>query len=150
VIDYSWIRRRIVRLGGDLVSYDLRSVKDPVVIVLDSTGVKVCRSGSWLERRCSRRRGYLKMHFAIDARTGEIVYFERTTDRVHDSEVAKRMVDRSMEAGNVITVIGDGAYDSIGFISREERDRTYYKAEEECQDDKILRIQNLEQNGWIW
>ena len=45
-IDYSWIRRRIVRLGGDLVSYDLRSVKGPVVIVLASTGVKVCRSGS--------------------------------------------------------------------------------------------------------
>jgi hypothetical protein len=107
---------RIVRLGGDLVRYNLRSVKDPVVIVLDSTGVKVCRSGSWLERRCSRRRGYLKIHFAIDARTGEIVCFERTTDRVHDSEVAKSMIDRSMEAGNVIKVIGDGAYDSIGFI----------------------------------
>ena len=80
-IDYSWIRRRIVRLGGDLVSYDLRSVKGPVVIVLDSTGVKVCRSGSWLERKYSRRRIYLKIHFAIDARTGEIVCFERTTDR---------------------------------------------------------------------
>jgi hypothetical protein len=94
----------------------------------------VSRSGSWLERRYSRRRGYLKMHFAIDAGTGEIVYFERTTDRVHDSEVAKRMADRSMKAGNVIKVIGDGAYDSIGFISREGRDRTYYKAEEECQN----------------
>jgi hypothetical protein len=44
------------------------------------------------------------------------------------------MIDRSMEAGNVITVIGDGACDSIGFISREERDRTYYKAKEECQE----------------
>jgi hypothetical protein len=113
VIDYSWIRRRIVLLGEDLVSYNMRSIDGPVVIVLDSTGVKVCRSGSWLERRYSRRRGYLKIHFAIDARTGEIVYFERTTDRVHDSEAAKRMVDRSMEAGNVIKVIGDGAYDSI-------------------------------------
>jgi hypothetical protein len=133
-IDYSWIRRRIARLKGDLVIYNLRSVKDPVVIVLDSTGVEVFRSGSWLERRYSRRRGYLKIHFAIDARSGEIVYFERTTDRVHDFEVAKRMVDRSMEAGNVITVIGDGACDSIGFVSREERDRTYYKAKEECKN----------------
>jgi hypothetical protein len=69
----------------------------------------------------SRRRGYLKMHFAIDARTGEIVCLERTTDRVHDSEAARRMVDRSMEAGNVIKVIGDGAYDSIGFIRYLER-----------------------------
>ncbi len=41
VIDYSWIRRRIVWLGEDLVGYNLRGVDDPVVIVLDSTGVKV-------------------------------------------------------------------------------------------------------------
>jgi hypothetical protein len=121
VIDYSWIRRRIVLLGEDLVSYNMRSIGGPVVIVLDSTGVKVCRSGSWLERRYSRRRGYLKIHLAIDARTGEIVCLERTTDRVHDSEAARRMVDRSMEAGKVIKVVGDGAYDSIGFIRHLER-----------------------------
>jgi hypothetical protein len=72
VIDYSWIRRRIVLLGEDFVGYNPRSIDGPVVIVLDSTGVKVCRSGSWLERRYSSRR-CLKMHFAIDARTGEIV-----------------------------------------------------------------------------
>jgi hypothetical protein len=41
VIDYSWIRRRIVWLGEDLVGYNLRGINDPVVIVLDSTGVKV-------------------------------------------------------------------------------------------------------------
>jgi IS5 family transposase len=121
VIDYSWIRRRIVLLGEDFVGYNPRSIDGPVVIVLDSTGVKVFRSGSWLERRYSRRRGYLKIHLAIDARTGEIVCLERTTDRVHDSEVAKRMVDRSMKAGNVIKVIGDGAYDSIRLIRHLER-----------------------------
>ena len=41
VIDYSWIRRRIVWLGEDLVGYNLRGVNDTLVIVLDSTGVKV-------------------------------------------------------------------------------------------------------------
>ena len=61
MIDYSWIRRRIVLLEKDFVGYSPRSIDGPVVIVLDSTGVKVCRSGSWLERRYSRRRGYLKM-----------------------------------------------------------------------------------------
>ena len=64
-----------------MVSYNLRSVKGPVVIVLESTGVKVFRSGMWLERGYSKRRIYLKIHFAIDAKTGEIVCFERTTDR---------------------------------------------------------------------
>jgi IS5 family transposase len=49
------------------------------------------------------------------------VHFEGTTDRVHDSEAARRMVDRSMKAGNVIKVIGDGAYDSIRLIRHLER-----------------------------
>jgi hypothetical protein len=112
----------------------------------------------------SRRRGYLKMHFAIDARTGEIVCLEGTTDRVHDSEVAKRMVDRSMKAGNVIKVIGDGAYDSIGFIRHLERrgiepiirPRRNARTDRELpsrvcsQDDKGLRVQSLEQNSGTW
>jgi hypothetical protein len=108
-------------------------------LIMDLDFVGNCRDElvrmNWKERRpyriaesyvrfpavISRRRGHLKIHLAIDARTGEIVFLEGTTDRLHDSEVAKRMVDRSMGAGNVIKVIGDGAYDSIRPIRHLER-----------------------------
>ena len=40
-IDYSWIRRRITRLGDDIEKYNrLKRSLEPVVIVLDSTGGK--------------------------------------------------------------------------------------------------------------
>jgi len=70
----------------------------------------VRRYSSWLEKR------YLKIHFAIDAETGEIVYMERTSSMVHDSKVAKKMIEESSKSRNVVAVIGDGAYDSRRFI----------------------------------
>ncbi len=52
------------------------------------------RYGSWLEKKYSRRR-YLKIHFAIDAKTGEIIYMERTSDKVHDSEISATLFSSS-------------------------------------------------------
>ncbi|MEM0349996.1 MAG: transposase [Candidatus Caldarchaeum sp.] len=76
-IDYSWIRRRVLRLGIDLRPLEaLKESREPVVIVLDSTGVKAHRAGSWLERRYGKRRRYVKMHVAVNARTGEIIDVE--------------------------------------------------------------------------
>jgi hypothetical protein len=34
-----------------------------------------------------RKKHYIKIHFAIDARTKEIIAIDVTTDDVHDSEV---------------------------------------------------------------
>ncbi len=73
------------------------------------------RYSSWLEKKYSRRR-YLKIHFAIDAKTEEIIYMERTSSMVHDSEFAKKMIEESSKSRNVVTVIGDEAYDSRKFI----------------------------------
>ena len=80
-IDYSWVRRRILRLGIDLSPLKaLRESGEPVVIVLDSTGVKACRAGSWLERR------YVKVHLSVDERTGGILDIKVSRDdrRVHE------------------------------------------------------------------
>mgnify|MGYP001773278559 CR=1 FL=1 len=42
-------------------------------------------------------------------------------DEVHDSEMTGRMIERSMKAGSVSRVIGDGAYDSLRLYSYLER-----------------------------
>ncbi|MEM1967321.1 MAG: IS5 family transposase [Nitrososphaerota archaeon] len=120
-IDYSWIRRRIIRLGIDLSPLKaLRDCREPVVIVLDSTGVKAHRAGSWLERKYGRRRRYVKMDVAVDVETGEIVDIEVTRDDVQDSEVALKMIGDSVKSRNVSRVIADGAYDSMKLYGRLE------------------------------
>jgi hypothetical protein len=48
-IDYSWIRRRILKL--DLKLYmPLRSYDGPISIAVDSSGVRVHRCGGWVEK----------------------------------------------------------------------------------------------------
>ena len=70
-IDYSWVGRGIMRLGIDLSPLKaLRGSGESVVIVLDSTGVKAHRDGSWLEKR------YVKIHVALNTETGEITDME--------------------------------------------------------------------------
>jgi hypothetical protein len=53
---------------------------------------------SVVDRRVyGRRKRYIKIHFAVDVRTREVVSMDVTTDDVHDSKVLPRlMIDVSM------------------------------------------------------
>jgi Transposase DDE domain len=58
------------------------------------------------------RKGYLKIHVAVDIKKKRIVLLEVTSEEVHDGSKLKVLVDRAMESNNVKRVIADGAYDS--------------------------------------
>jgi IS5 family transposase len=111
--DYSGLRRRILHL--DLSLYrelgDAAS-KEPIVIAVDSTGMKVHKAGGWVERKHGKRKRYVKLHFAVNTETGEVVAMEVTTDDAHDSKVFPSLLEQSEEHGRVVRLYGDGAYDS--------------------------------------
>src|SRR3712207_4709850 len=52
-----------------------RCGREPVHLLVDSTGLKLCGSGEWLEEKhgTKRRRTWRKLHLASDADTGHIV-----------------------------------------------------------------------------
>jgi IS5 family transposase len=109
--DYSGLRRRI--LGLDLAPYEhLREVDEPIAIAVDSTGIKVHRAGGWVERKHGKRNRYVKIHFAVNVETGEVVAMEVTTDDAHDSKALASLVKQSEEHSRVVRLYGDGAYDS--------------------------------------
>jgi len=57
-IDYSWIRRRV--LGLDLSPCEaLKESKEPVVIAVDASGVRVHKSGGWVERVHGKKKRYI-------------------------------------------------------------------------------------------
>jgi hypothetical protein len=90
-VDYSWIRRRILRI--DLRPYmSLSGYEGPVSIAVDSSGVRVCRCGGWVERVYGRRKRYIKIHFTVDINTKEVISMDVTTDDIHDSEVLPRLL----------------------------------------------------------
>ena len=51
---------------------------------MDSTSVKVRLAGDWVERKHGKKKRYVKLHFAVDVETKEIVAMTVSTDDVHD------------------------------------------------------------------
>ncbi|MEO9295544.1 MAG: IS5 family transposase [Nitrososphaera sp.] len=58
------------------------------------------------------RRGYLKIHVAVDVWKKKVVSLQVTSEDVHDSRVLKKLVKGASENNDVGRVLADGAYDS--------------------------------------
>jgi hypothetical protein len=107
--DYSTINRRVNKLD---IKINERIGND-IVIVLDSTGIKVTNRGEWLPHKWNvRRKGYLKIHVAIDIRKMKIVSLDVTSEEVYDGSRLKKLIDNASENNTLKRVIADGAYDS--------------------------------------
>jgi hypothetical protein len=59
---YSTISRRINRLEIEINE----KLGDDIVIALDNTGIKVANRGEWIRHKWHVRKGYLKIHVAVD------------------------------------------------------------------------------------
>ena len=118
--DYSGIRKRILRLNVDPYRF-LSESSDPVTIALDSTGVKVEKAGGWIERKHGKKKRYVKLHFAVNTLTHEVVSMEVTTDDVHDSKEAAVLLEGAERRASVEEALLDGAYDSEEVYEELER-----------------------------
>ena len=106
--DYSTINRRVNKLN---IKINERIGND-IIIVLDSTGIKVTNRGEWLPHKWNVRKGYLKIHVAVDIRKKKIVSLDVTSEEVYDGSRLKKLIDNVSENNTVKRVIVDGAYDS--------------------------------------
>jgi hypothetical protein len=88
-----------------------RRGREPVQLLVDSTGLKLCGPGEWLvEKHGTRtRRGWRKLHIGTDADTGRIVASLLTDKDVDDGSQVDTLLDRV--EGPVASFTGDGAYD---------------------------------------
>jgi hypothetical protein len=112
--DYAGLRRRILKL--DTTPYQALSEADgPITIAVDSTGIRVHKAGGWVERVHGLRKRYVKLHFAVNVETKEVVAMEVTTDDVHDSRVFPALLEDVERHRDVDGALGDGAFDSSRF-----------------------------------
>src|SRR4051812_7271722 len=84
---------------------------EPVHLLVDSTGLKLCGPGEWLMEKhgTKRRRAWRVLHLAMDADTGRIVASVLTDKDADDGSQVGLLLDRV--EGAVASVTGDGAYD---------------------------------------
>jgi hypothetical protein len=82
-----------------------------VHLLVDSTGLKLCGAGEWLEEKhgTKRRRAWRVLHLATDADTGRIVASVLTDKDADDGSQVGPLLERI--EGAVASVTGDGAYD---------------------------------------
>jgi hypothetical protein len=70
VPDYSTIDRRVNRLD---VKLDEEDYGDDLVLAVDGSGIKVSNRGDWIRHKWKVRRGFLKIHIAVDVKRRRIL-----------------------------------------------------------------------------
>ena len=121
---FTTINRRINRLDIKINDTDNKSIKefedDYIVIAIDSTGIKVTNRGQWIRDKWNIRKGYLKIHVAVDVKTKKILAIKVTDEHTHDSKALPGLIDGVIKSDNMTTtaattigkLFADGAYDS--------------------------------------
>ncbi|HVI21648.1 MAG TPA: IS5 family transposase [Bacillus sp. (in: firmicutes)] len=115
---YSQICRRVNKLD---ITTSNRSDDDDddgnIIIAIDSTGIKITNRGQWMQdkwQQIRNKKGYLKIHVAVNIKTKEILALEVTGEKVHDGQIMPKLIEHVLENNNDIKInsaLGDGSYD---------------------------------------
>ena len=115
VPDFTTIWWRIARMKIDLNS-NVNPERDDIVIAVDSTGIKVTNRGEWIidkwKDKKRIRKGFIKIHVAVDIKTKKIVSMSVTKEDVHDGKMLKELVESVSQNCDIKKILADGAYDS--------------------------------------
>ena len=117
--DFTTINRRINRLDikiKDTTDISNKSKDEYIVIAIDSTGIKVTNRGQWMREKwhIKNKKGYLKIHVAVNVKTKKIRSMKVTDEHVHDSKALPELVENIIKSDNMVSVgklFGDGAYE---------------------------------------
>jgi len=108
-LDYSTICKRLKKLNIELP----RNLGEDLIIAIDSTGMKVTNRGEWIRHKWKTRKGWIKVHIAVDVKTKKLLALRVTDERTGDGKMLKPLVEQVKRRGGKISrVYGDGGYDS--------------------------------------
>ncbi|MDQ6722673.1 MAG: IS5 family transposase, partial [Thermoproteota archaeon] len=72
--------------------------------------------GQWMREKWNvRKKGYLKIHIAVDVKTKEILSMKVTDEHVHDGKALHGLIDGIIKSDRKLTVgklFAEGAYDT--------------------------------------
>jgi hypothetical protein len=112
VPDHTTLSRRARTWKPSARSNDRQPVESgPVHVLVDSTGLKIYGAGQWLEEKhgTKSRRGWRKIHLAVDADRGEIIAHSLTDQETGDTSQLEQLLAQIDDEIGKFTA--DGAYD---------------------------------------
>lgn len=102
--DYTTLWQRISNLELNIPVPD-----NDIVVAVDSTGMKVTSRGDWMrEKHGVERKGWIKVHVAVDVETRRPITFDITDERITDQDMVKPMLTDIKLKDSLM----DGAYDN--------------------------------------
>lgn len=105
---YTQVCRRIKSLRLPAALLAKSNVTD---IVLDTTGLKIYGEGEWRSTRYGSKKGWKKLHIAIDARSGKLILAEITHEHVHDTACLEKVLLRANRRKGHLLI--DGIADNL-------------------------------------
>ncbi len=110
--DHATIHRRVAKLNINLDD-SLKKSNEPITIAIDASGIKVTNRGEWIRKKWKKeKKGFLKIHFAVDTKKRQIVAMEVTDERTGDIRKFESLIEKSLKKHKVKKVLADSAYDS--------------------------------------
>jgi hypothetical protein len=115
---YGHICKRINKLNVYINNGHVKKDDDEgyIIIAADSTGIKVTNRGQWMDKKWNvlNRKGYLKIHIAVNIKTKEILALEVTDEKVHDNRMLKKLVNHVLDNPGIMieSALADGAHDT--------------------------------------
>jgi IS5 family transposase len=104
---YSTVNRRLKKLELDLSQ--LPPQGEPITLAVDASGLQVVHRKGWMRKK---RKGFVKIHIAIEIKSKKVLALEITDDQIHESAKFQELVTTSTKQADVEKALADGGYDS--------------------------------------
>lgn len=115
VPDYTTICRRMKALGRKYYK-ERKKVENEreIYAAFDGTGLKVFNRGEWMHtKHRGKRKGFVRVCFLFDIKTGELLDFSATTEKVGEQDKIRPMIRRVKKNRNIGKLAVDGAGDDF-------------------------------------
>lgn len=113
---FTHIRRRMLKIKlssiGGALNFE-ESDDEPITLVVDASGLTVSKKGDYIEEKWIRKKKeFVKLHIAIDAKSKKVVSFRITKGNVHDTRKFGSLVREAAEKYDIDKVHADKAYNN--------------------------------------
>jgi len=120
--DYTTIFKRLKKIE---IEFPLQELDNDIIVAIDSTGMKVSSRGEWIRHKWKVKKGWVKVHVAVDVKTKKLLALEITDERTGDGKMLQPLIKqakRNSKGKKIRSVYADGAYDSrdnFNFLNEE-------------------------------
>ena len=114
-IHFTQIRRRILKIKPSVgnLNLDNNDGNNPITVIVDASGLTITKKGDYIEQKWIRKKKeFIKLHIAVDAKSEKIVSFRVTKGNVHDSKKFSPMIREVSETYSIDKAYADKAHDN--------------------------------------